>query len=136
MPAAISDIRIGISDALSTLLGIRVYNDLPDTPVVPCAITELQRVNYDTTMARGADEYQFSIQVLSGRADDRTAQARIESYIAGSGNGSLKTAMESDPTLGNRCMTVRVVEAGGLQTYDRSDGMSLLGVEFQVLIYA
>jgi hypothetical protein len=136
MPAAISALRTGIADALNSLLGIRVYNDIPDTPVTPCAITELQRVTYDTTMARGADEYQFSVQVLSGRADDRTAQARIEAYVAGSGTESLKTALEADPTLGGSCMTVRVIEAGGLQTYDRSDGMSLLGVEFQVLIYA
>lgn len=136
MPAAISDLRIGISDALNTLLGIRVYNDLPDTPITPCAITELKRVSYDTTFARGADEFQFAIQVLSGRADDRTAQTRIESYIAGSGTGSLKEALEADPTLDGACMTLRVIEAGGLQSYDRSDGMSLLGVEFQVLIYA
>lgn len=136
MPAAISDLRTGIAGALNSLLGIRVYSDIPDTPVTPCAIAELKRVSYDTTMARGADEYQFAVQVLSGRADDRTAQARIESYVAGSGTGSLKAALEADPTLDGACMTLRVLEAGGLQSYERSDGMSLLGVEFQIVIYA
>lgn len=136
MPATISELRTGIGDALSTLAGLRSYEQIPDTPVTPCAIIELRRVNYDTTMARGADEYQFTITVLSGRADDRTAQTRVEAAVAGSGNASIKAAIESDPTLGGACMTARVLEAGGLQSYDRSDGLQLLGVEFQISIFA
>lgn len=136
MPATISELRTGIGDALATLAGLRSYEQIPDTPVTPCAIIELRRVNYDTTMARGADEYQFTVTILSGRADDRTAQTRVEAAVAGSGTQSVKAAIEQDPTLGGTCMTARVLEAGGLQSYDRSDGLQLLGVEFQVSIYA
>lgn len=136
MPATISDLRTGLADALSTLLNLRVYQDIPDTPVTPCAVIELRRVSYDTVMARGADEYQFTVTILSGRADDRTAQARVEACVAGSGTQSVKAALEVDPTLGGSCMTTRVIEAGGIQSYDRTDGLQLLGVEFQVSIYA
>ena len=136
MPATIAELRTGLADALSAIAGFRVYQDIPDTPSTPCAVLELRRVSYDTVMARGADEYQFTVTMLSGRADDRTAQARVEAAVAGSGPQSIKAALEADPTLGGAAMTTRVMEAGGLQSFDRNDGLQLLGVEFQVSIYA
>lgn len=136
MPAAIADIRSGLSDAMSTLAGVRVYLQIPDTPNPPCAVIELQRVLYDTTFARGADEFEFSVLLIVARADDRTAQTRVEGYIAGTGLGSVKTAIEADPTLGGKCMSVRVTEASGLQSLERPDGTKFLAVEFSVTIYA
>lgn len=136
MPATVSELRTGLSDAMSTLLGVRVYDNLPDAPVPPAAIVELQGVTYDSTFARGADEYRFGVVFISGRADDRTAQARIEAWIAGHGTGSVKTAIESDPTLGGICGACRVTESTGLQALDRPDGTSFLGVEFTVTLFA
>lgn len=136
MPATVSDLRQGLADAMSTLLRVRVYEQIPDTPNPPAAVIQLAGVTYDSTFARGSDEYQFTIVMLSGRADDRTAQTRVEGWIAGHGDGSVKTAIEDDPTLGGICGASRVTEATGLQTYERSDGTSLLGVEFTVTLYA
>jgi hypothetical protein len=121
---------------MSSLLGVRVYENLPDAPIPPAVIIELQSVNYDSTFARGSDEYRFSAVFISGRSDDRTAQARIEAWIAGHGTGSVKTAIETDPTLGGICGACRVTEATGLQALDRPDGTSFLGTEFTITLYA
>lgn len=136
MPAAILDLRKGIAEALSVLTGLRCYEQIPDTPNPPCAVIELQRVLYDSTFARGADEFEFNVLLIVARADDRTAQTRVEGYIAGAGTGSVKTALEADPTLGGRCMTVRVTEASGLQSLERPDGSKFLGTEFSLTIFA
>lgn len=136
MPATVSDLRTGLADAMATLLGVRIYENLPDAPVPPAAIIELQGVTYDSTFARGADEYRFSVVFLSGRSDDRTAQARVEGWIAGHGTGSVKTAIEADPTLGGICGACRVTEATGLQSLDRPDGTSFLAAEFTITLYA
>lgn len=136
MSATISDLRTGLADAMSTLLGVRIYDNLPDAPVPPAAIIELQGVTYDSTFARGSDEYRFGIVFISGRADDRSAQARIEAWIAGHGTGSVKAAIESDPTLGGICGACRVTESSGLQALDRPDGTSFLGVEFTITLFA
>jgi hypothetical protein len=135
MPAAISNLRAGLAAALSSMNGMRVYETLPDAPVPPCAVIQMKTVSYDSVFARGADEFQFSIQVVTGRADDRTAVARLEGFIAGSGAGSIKTALEADPTLGGRCQTLRVVQAGNITTIT-NDSQSMLIVEFTVELYA
>ena len=90
MPAAIATLRTGVADALGALSGVRVYETIPDTPNPPCAVIELQRVLFDSTFARGADEFEFNVLMIVARADDRTAQSRVEAFIAGSGTGSVK----------------------------------------------
>lgn len=136
MPAAIADLRTGLSDALSTINGLRVYEVLPDNPNPPAATISLGRVAYDSTLARGCDMFEFTITVIVGRADDRTAQTRLEAYIAGSGSASVKTAVEDDPTLGGHAQVVRVSEAGNIATLDRADGTSFMIVDFAVTIHA
>lgn len=136
MPAAISDIRAGLADALGTISGLRIHDVLPDNPNPPAATISLDRVTYDSVLARGADMYEFTITVLVSRADDRTAQTRLEQYIAGNGTTSIKQAVENDPTLGGIAQVARVSEARNLATIDRADGTSYLIVEFGLLIHA
>lgn len=136
MPATIADLRAGLAEAMSSLLRVRVYEQIPDQPQPPAAVIQLAGVTYDSTFARGSDDYTFTLLLISGRADDRTAQTRVEAWIAGHGDGSVKTAIEADPTLGGICGACRLTEATGLQTYDRADGTQLLGVEFTVTLYA
>lgn len=135
MPASIADLRTGLADAIRTLGNVRVFDQIPDAPVAPAAITELRGVEYDSTFARGADDYTFTVSLISGRADDRTAQLRLEAWMAGHGDGSFKTAVESDPTLGGICGAVRVESVTGLQSIE-VNGIPHLAVEFTVTLIA
>jgi len=135
MPASISELRSGLSAAIGTLAGVRTYDNIPDAPVAPAAIIELRSIDYDSTFARGADEYRFAVVLISGRADDRTAQARLEGWAQGHGFGSFKTAVEDDPTLGGTCSALRVESASGLQSIEVNNSPHL-AIEFSILLYA
>lgn len=135
MPASISDLRAGLADAISALAGVRVYETIPDAPIAPAAIVELRGINYDSTFARGSDEYRFAVTLVSGRADDRTAQTRLEGWAQGHGLGSFKTAVEADPTLGGICGAVRVEAATGLVSLEVNNTPHL-AIEFAITLYA
>lgn len=136
MPATIAALRSGINDALSTVYTMRHYEELPNSPVTPCSLTSLVQIQFDSTFCRGADDYEFLVVVLVGRANDRNAQVQVEAALAGTGTGSIKTALEADPTLGGICGAVRVPTASGIRTYERPDGTALLGAEFTVFLSA
>jgi len=136
MPAAISALRTGLATRLSTITGLRVYEVIPDNPNFPAAVIALDRVSYDSTFARGADSIEFTVTVVVGRADDRTAQTKMDTYIAGTGSQSVKTAIEADPTLGGAAMDSRVLEAGNVGTVNNPDGSTFLFVDFSVTVTA
>lgn len=136
MPATVSSLRAGLATALGTIANLRVYELVPDNPQHPSAIIRIDRVEFDSTMARGSDEFAFVITVVVGRADDRAAQMKLETYVAGSGSQSIKTAIESDPTLGGIAMACRVQAAQNIGSLERPDGTSLLAVDFVVSVYA
>lgn len=136
MPAAIANLRAGLATQLATISGLRVYAYVPDTPNLPSAVVRLVRVSYDSTLSRGSDEFEFLITMVVGRADDRVAQTSVETYLAGTGSSSVKTAIEADPTLGGVALNTRVQEARNIATEDRGDGIGLLTVDFTVLVIA
>jgi hypothetical protein len=136
MPANIANLRAGLATQLQTISGLRVYEYIPGTPNFPCAVIRLNRVGYDSTLSRGSDEIDFVITMAVGRADDRIAQTSIETYLAGTGSLSVKTAIENDPTLGGAALNTRVQEARNIATEDRGDGLSFLTVDFAVTVIA
>lgn len=136
MPATVSSLRAGLATALGAITNLRVYELVPDNPQQPSAIIRIDRVEFDSTMARGSDEFAFIITVVVGRADDRSAQMKLETYVAGSGSQSIKTVIESDPTLGGIAMACRVQTAQNIGSLERPDGTSLLAVDFVVSVFA
>jgi hypothetical protein len=136
MPTSIASLRTGLAARLATITGLRVNTYGVDTPNVPSATIRLSRVSYDSTLSRGADEVEFLVTMAVGRAEDRTAQIALEAYLAGTGASSVKTAIESDPTLGGVALNTRVQEARNLTTEDRGDGIGYLTVDFTVIVIA
>lgn len=131
--SSISDLRDGIAANLSTISGLRVSATYLDAPRPPVAMVLPDRIDYDLNANRGADTFTFLVSVLVGRADERSAQDKMDSYIVGP--GSVKAAIEADRTLGGRADTCRVTE---MRNYGQvSVGETLyLGVEFEVEVVA
>lgn len=136
MPTTIALIRTGLATSLSTINGLRIYELIPDTPYTPCAVISLDRVGYDSTMGRGSDMFEFTVTMVVGRADDRSAQIKLETYLSGSGSQSVKTAIEADTTLGGVVLNTRVTEARSIRSVERSDGLSFLESDFTITVYA
>lgn len=134
--ADLADIISGLADNLGTIDKLRVQEEVLDTVPIPCAIIGLPTaVEFDEVMARGADLYTFTVRVLVARASERAAQRALFDYTSGTGTKSIKTAIESDSTLGGAADTVQVTSAGNLGVYGYGD-VDYLGAEFTVEVIA
>lgn len=133
---SLSAIRQGLADAAATL-GLRAYATMPDLLTVPEAGAFVvvidpgdELVSYDADMDGGAT-YTLRGRVYAGRVDDTRAQNLLDGYLAPSGSGSLKAALESDQRLGDAGVSyVQVSSASGYGEYPEGDsGVVYLGVE-------
>lgn len=135
MTTTVSAIRDALAVNLGTIPGLRTKSYVPDNPEPPMAVIEPTSIDYDTTFGRGLDTLMFNINVLVGRASDRTAQASLDSYCSSQGTYSVKTAVESDRTLGGIVSDCRVVRLSSYGQVTVGDTI-YLAAEFVVQVYA
>lgn len=130
-----AEIRSGLATNLATVSGLRTAEVIPDNPQPPIAIFELDRIDYHQAMQNGLTIYRFNVQVIVGRASSRSAQRKLDVYIAPEGDSSVKAAIESNRTMDGVVFDT-VVEAmpnvGSVQMNDQT----YLAAEFNVAIYA
>ena len=135
--ALLTSIRDGLKTNLETISGLTAYEYVPDWIEPPIAlVAPLNTLNYDSTMARGADTYEIPVIVYISRVDAQTSQDDVDAYLASTGATSVKAAIESDPTLGGSAMSVRVISASDYGEYEVTQGTSFLGVTFNVEVIA
>lgn len=107
----VNGVRDALKANLQTITGLRVYDQIPDVVVPPCAIVGQLDFTFDIDNARGLDQASVDIFVLVQRISERAGQDKLDLLLAGSGSGSIKTALESDRTLGGLVDTLRVISA-------------------------
>ena len=107
--ATIDQIRAAIRTRLKTIPNLRVPERVPDTIDPDTAVVRYAGTTFDTTMSRGSDDQTYIVQVFTTRASDR-GQDALYKYCDGSGDRSVKVAMEADPTLGGLVMDASVTE--------------------------
>lgn len=120
---------------LATISGLRVASELPDNPNPPIAIVNLRNINYDQAFGKGLAVYTFVVTVIVGRAAERIAQQKLNDYLDNTGNQSIKTAIESDKTLGGAAFDTRVVSLDNIGNVQLSDA-TYLAAEFTVNVYS
>ena len=106
-----TQVRSGLKANLEVIKGMRVYELVPTPAVAPCAIVGQLDFTFDLNNARGLDQANLDVVVLVGRFSERAGQIDLDKYLAGSGDYSIKAAIESDRTLGGACNTLRVTSA-------------------------
>jgi len=106
-----SQVREGLKANLEAIKGMRVYDLIPSVPVAPAAVVGQLDFTFDLNNARGLDQANLDVVVLVQRFTERTGQNDLDKYLAGSGDYSIKAAIESDRTLGGACDTLRVTSA-------------------------
>jgi hypothetical protein len=107
---ALTDLRTGLANRLTTITGLRSSAYIPDNPQPPVAIVMPGRITYDQAFGRGSDEYQFTIMLIVGRVADRASQTTLDGYCESSGSRSVKAAIEGDRSLGGKALDCRVTE--------------------------
>ena len=131
---SISQIRTALATNLATITGLRTAAEVPDLPNPPVAIVALNSVTYDRAYAKGMTSYTFVVTVIVGRAAEREAQRKLDGYIS-TGASSIKSAVESDKTLGGYAYDCRVASmdsVGSLTISDTTD----LAADFTVTVIA
>jgi hypothetical protein len=107
---ALTDLRTGLANRLTTITGLRSSAYIPDNPQPPVAVVMPGRITYDQAFGRGSDEYQFTIMLIVGRVADRASQTTLDGYCESSGSRSVKAAIEGDRSLGGKALDCRVTE--------------------------
>jgi hypothetical protein len=131
---SITLIREALATNLATISGLRTSADVPDLPNPPIAIVALRSVTYDGAFNKGMTTYNFAVTVIVGRAAERVAQSRLDAYIS-TGASSVKSAVESDSTLGGNAYDCRVVSMDSVGSLSISD-TTYLAADFTVTVIA
>lgn len=130
---SMSSLRSGIATRLDTIPGLHVYDYQPDTIRPPVAFVVPDRIEYDTNNNRGLDNYFFTINLIVSRADDRSAQSKLDTFAVGT--ASVKAAVEADRTLGGAANTCRVAEMRNYQAVIVND-VPYLSCQFELEVWA
>lgn len=94
--ATIGEIRAALAARLATIPDLNAHDFVPSTLNPPAAVVFGPEIDYDSTMARGSDDYRFHVILLVASASDRSAQELLDSYLAPSGTTSVKAAVDGD----------------------------------------
>ena len=134
--ASLSSIRSGVATNLGNISTLTVFGFVPDSIEPPTAVVGVvDSIEYDTSMARGADTYTIPVFLYVSRVDAQDAQDTLDGFLASSGSSSVKTQIESDVTLGGVANSARVVEADNYGVYSINN-IDYLGCEFTVEVIA
>lgn len=135
--ASIVAIRDGLAARLQTISGLRVHDYTPGQINPPSALIipgdpEMNRaeaISFDSTMARGSDDFLFTIILCVSHAHDRVAHEKLDTFLDGSSATSVKAAVDGD--LGGVVSYARVssVRKYGLVKYGNQE---FLGAQFLV----
>ena len=100
--ASIASIRAGLATNLATITGLRTNSTgtIPDNVNPPYAIVSPSSIDYHRAFNNALSTYNFTVTVVVGRGDDRTAQRNLDVYCSPTGSSSIRVAIESDRTLG------------------------------------
>lgn len=127
--ATLAEIRAGLAANLGSITGLQVSAYVLSNPTPPCVEIVPAEVQYDQALARGMDTVTMTVRVFVGQASDKGAQQRLDLYLAPDGSGSVKAAIESDPTLVRTVADLHVTSATGYRVYGDT---ALLGCEWTV----
>ena len=131
----ITALRQGIATNLGTISGLRTSAELPESPNPPTAVVALETIEYDGAFQQGLTTFMFTVIVIVGKQSDRISQRSLNEYASQDGERSIKTAVESDRSLGGNAMDCRVrgmTSIGSLQLNDTE----YMAAEFSVAVYA
>lgn len=134
MAATVTTAAEGLRERLATIVGLRVYDHIADSFQPPAAMVNIDNVDYHEAFAGGDPVYTFTISLLVARADERTAQRKLDDYLSYSGQKSVREAIETDMSLGGRVETCVVTSGGNIAAVQVNEA-TYLSIEFTVIVH-
>jgi len=134
MAASIITASEGIKEALGQIIGLRVYDHIADSFQVPAAMVNIDNVEYHQAFRGGDPIYTFTVTLFVARAEERSAQRKLDDYLSYSGSKSVREAIETDMTLGARIQTCVVPSGGNIAALQVNEA-TYLSIEFTVIVH-
>lgn len=134
MAATISQVSAGIATRLATIAGLRVFDYQPDNAYPPFAFVGLTTIEYHKAMAGGAQNYTYSITVVTGRVDERSGQEELDAYASYDGAKSVRAAVEADRTLGGVVDTLIMSSSANVSSMSIGDN-NFITLDFTMIVY-
>jgi hypothetical protein len=128
----LAQLRTGLADNLATIKGVQVSPYALAQPIPPGIQILPGEVDFRGAFARGFDLWRFQVQAYVAYSADTGSQVLLDELLNPTGARSVKTALESDPTLGGVAFGVFVPTASGYRLVDRADGSQMILVDFSV----
>jgi hypothetical protein len=133
--ASITDLRTGIATNLATISGLRTGATIPENVSPPYAIVAPSGISYHQSMRNGMSTYNFTVTLVVGRADARSAQNALDAFCGSTGASSIRSAIESDRTLSGKafdCVVTGMRNYGSISIGDNT----YLAAEFDLTVQA
>lgn len=129
----IAAIRAGIAEALDTIDGLRVSAYMVDSVAPPMAVVIRRRVEYGVVQEAQPYDGVFAVRVYAQRIAEKAAQQFLDALVEPTGSGSVKAALESDPTLGGVVDSVEVLSADEVALAVVGD-VEYLAIDFELRV--
>jgi hypothetical protein len=97
--SSLTEIREALKRTISQA-GLNVYETVPDVTNSPAAVILPDDSNYVGAMAMGGDEYYFDIPILVAAHNIRDAQRKLDQYVTGKGEKSVREFLFRNSNLG------------------------------------
>lgn len=127
-----STVRANLKTAIAPVV-TRIFDYIPDQVPTPCAVVGNITITFDEAQNRGLDMGEVDVIVIVSRMNERGAQDKLDGYLAGSGAGSLKAAIEADRTLAGALATLRVIRAAPISI--EVSGVTYFAYQYEVTLY-
>ena len=135
MASVPENVRVAIKNNLSTIPGLSQCSEwnLGQGFTTPCLFVVANGPTvYDQTYGRGTDRLTLVVRGIVGTVDNVGAQRLLSQWVAGSGASSVKTAIETDRTLGGLVGDLRVTDYLGDQYITLSNGAEYLAGDWSI----
>jgi hypothetical protein len=127
-----STVRANLKTALAPVI-TRIFDYIPDQVPTPCAVVGNITITFDEAQNRGMDLGEVDVIVIVSRMNERGAQDKLDGFLAGSGAGSVKAALETDRTLSGALATLRVVRAAPISV--EVSGVTYFAYQYEVVLH-
>lgn len=130
-------IQQGLANAAATISGLRAFPTVPDAIEPPTfGVVELDIEYNKTYSTAGLTETLFTcgLYVSAGYTD--AGRIALVGYMAPTGSGSVKAAIESDKTLSGVAATLHVERVRGAYRLYEIGNINYLGALFDVRVWA
>lgn len=134
MTAKISEISEALANSLTLIPGLRVVQYIPDQLNPPVAYVAIDSVTYHRAFGGGDATHEYTVTVIVGRANERTAQGQLDDFLSYDGTRSVRAAIELDKTLGAIVQTLIVTGGGNISPVSIGDNV-YISVEFNISIH-